>query len=144
MPHIHLGMASPIPYSYGSGGRTNWQVADILEAKYGVIGHFAEMRRPVIVDAVTGQMQRAFTGLVSGKPPNKDVLRPAMDAIQRDFRKFIMTRQLDGQVRGVPTAAALHGVNHRLKHPYAKRGARPSFIDTGLYIGGFKAWFDDA
>jgi len=43
-------------------------------------------------------------------------------------------------IPGVPTKAALRGVNHRLKHPYRRRGARPSFVDTSLYMSSFKAW----
>jgi hypothetical protein len=38
--------------------------------------------------------------------------------------------------------AALHGVSHRFKHPYARRARRPSFIDTGLYQNSFAAWVD--
>jgi hypothetical protein len=143
MPSFHFGVV-PIPYTYGSGARRNTlDVARILEAKYRPIGNFVDMRKTVIADIGARQIGMAIRGLVSGQPPNKNVLQPAMDRIQTDFRKFIITRQLDGRVKGVPTAAAQHGVNHRFKHPYARRASRPSFVDTGLYIGAFRAWFED-
>jgi len=41
---------------------------------------------------------------------------------------------------GVPTRAALMGVNSRLKKRRGKR--RPSFRDTGLYQASFMAWVD--
>jgi hypothetical protein len=38
------------------------------------------------------------------------------------------------------SAAADAGVNHRKKRPYAKRDARPAFVDTGLFVSSFRAW----
>jgi hypothetical protein len=46
-------------------------------------------------------------------------------------------------LRGVPTKAALKGINHRLRHPYRKSNPRrPSFVDTGLYVASFRAWME--
>ena len=67
----------------------------------------------------------------------------AMNAIQARFKTYLESEEIAGTATpGVPTLAARHGVNHRLKHPYRKRAARPSFVDTGLYQSSFKAWID--
>ncbi len=59
------------------------------------------------------------------------------------FRIFIDQKELDGVIPGVPTQAALRGVNHRLMRPYAKSNpVRPSFKDTGLYEASFRAWVE--
>ena len=63
--------------------------------------------------------------------------------IETRFRHFLSQKEMDSLgVPGVPTKAALAGVSHRFKHPYAKRAPRPSFIDTGLYEASFRAWVE--
>jgi hypothetical protein len=58
------------------------------------------------------------------------------------FNEFIDRRGMDG-MPGVPTDAARLGINHRLKHPYAKANPeRPSFKDTGTYMQSFTAWVE--
>ena len=71
------------------------------------------------------------------------------------FKQFLAMRQIEGfGIPGVPTQAALNGVNHRFKNPrgkwtgkgkdrkFQRNPRRPSFIDTGMYQASSKAWFD--
>jgi hypothetical protein len=68
----------------------------------------------------------------------------AESAIKTEFNKFIDSKAMDGVQPGVPTAAALAGVNHRLKHPYAKGNpVRPSFKDTGLFEQSMRSWIEE-
>jgi hypothetical protein len=123
--------------------KTTAEVAEILEAKYGVMDTFAFARLPDIAakleDSIAGQLETMMMGgHASGNP-----FASAESAIETMFRDFLFKQQIESfGIAGVPTAAALRGVNHRLKHPYAKGNPRrPSFIDTGLYMAHFKAWF---
>jgi hypothetical protein len=61
--------------------------------------------------------------------------------IDDTFHKFLDSKEMETLgIPGVPTAAALKGVSHRLK---LKKGApRPSFIDTGMYQAHFKSWVE--
>lgn len=139
---LHLGVAEQ-GYSYGSQPRTTGDVAEILEAKYGVIGHFVADNRALFTDQLAEHFNKAVGEIVSGRPAPADPMRGAMDRVERTFRSYIRARSLDGRVAGVPTKASLRGVSHRLKQPYKARGARPSFIDTGLYIKSFRAWIEE-
>ena len=67
----------------------------------------------------------------------------AESKIENMFKKAISGKEFDSLIPGVPTEAAKRGVNHRLAHPYAKRGPRPSFLDTSLYSSSFKSWVED-
>jgi hypothetical protein len=66
----------------------------------------------------------------------------AETAITTMFKQFLATGAIEHMgIPGVPTQAAKDGVNHRLKHPYAKSNPRrESFIDTGAYSAHFIAW----
>lgn len=145
---IHLGVMD-VPYSNPaetkpgggrrSGTQTTGDVATWLEEKYEVIAHYAEYD----MDNITREIGNAYAGSLEtfmqrGVMP-KAPLAPAMGAIQRNFRQFLTEEKIATMgVSGVPTAAAIAGVNHRKK---AKKGARrPSFIDTGLYQKSFLAW----
>jgi len=138
MPKLHFGVTL-VPYTYGSSGRTTHQVAEILEGKYTIMETFARDNEKEIRSLLAAQAGRYAKMAVKGREPN---LQPALDQIKRMFRSYILSRKLDGRVKGVPTKASLLGINHRLKHPYAKRAPRPSFFDTGLYVNAFKAWVE--
>jgi hypothetical protein len=139
---LHLGVTE-VPYTYGSRHRTTGDVAKILESKYGVVRRFVDDNRDQLIELFGKEAGKAVSAAITGKPEVSEPLQGALDRLQRSFRKYILARSLDGRVAGVPTAAAVRGINHRLKHPYAKRNhPRQSFFDTGLYIGAFKAWFD--
>lgn len=131
---------------------TTGDVAQILEARYGIMGMFYLLRGDDIQHAIEELFKDRLEALQLGQPPGQF---PAhLDDVEQSFRNFLDTRQMDGRAPGVPTQASLNGVNHRLKHPYRRyiyrRGrrtnrrapSRPSFIDTGLYQASFRAWIE--
>lgn len=121
--------------------KTSYDVAVILEEKYGLFSvyadQYAEVMAQHISEDVAGSME---TFLMTGRFP-AEPLPQAADAIGKDFQKFIYTREVESVgIPGVPTQAALMGVNKRLK---TKKGARrPSFIDSGILESSLKAWFE--
>jgi hypothetical protein len=146
-PKVTLGTAkrgkvsAPKPSSSG-GTKTTAEVAEILEDKYHVQELFFEERGADIAGALEQSMADALENLLLGAPPNVDATLGATSAIDAMFKQFLSGEGLNGIEPGVPTRAALMGVSHRFKHPYAHRGPRPSFIDTSLYVSNFKSWID--
>lgn len=148
---LHLGVID-LPYANAprkhrskakSGTQTTGDVATFIEADYALMETFYERHaedvvEPALMDAVDG----AFEDLLSGAPLDVSVFGTAEGKIDDAFRKSLDAREYDGIIPGVETQAAADGVDHRKKHPYAKRAARPSFVDTGLYQANFKSWVD--
>jgi hypothetical protein len=131
--------------------KTTFDVAERLEAKYHVMElFFEEVGVDLIAEALEHSVNGAIKKVLMGAPMADEPLSPskqgpvseAMSEIEAAFKHFLSLKFLDGVAPGVATKASLKGVNHRMKHPYAKRPSRPSFIDTGLYEANFKAWID--
>jgi hypothetical protein len=146
---LHLGVID-IPYSQGSSrspkkGATTGDVADILEDKYHVMEHFWQSPRgQKIADAVVTDMADFMADRMGGSGENQPSFIAAMSVAKTEFVEFIDSREMDGLgYPGIPTKAALNGVNHRFLRPYAKNNpARPSFRDTGTYEDAFTAWME--
>lgn len=121
-------------------GLTTADVAQILEDKYGIYAAFYRVNEQFVSNEITASLSGALQSLLMGQVV--DPWGPAMQAIQSRFQDFINSRQAESVgLKGVPTKAALMGVNHRLKHPYARSNPRrPSFRDTGLYVRSFRSW----
>jgi hypothetical protein len=141
MPTLHLGV-NDMPYA--TGGKTTGDVAEILEARYGVMAAFVVMREGAIGSAVEESLMGAIENMMMGGPVlgRGQALAGALSEIEALFKAALSAKAFDGVIGGVPTGASLKGVSHRFKKPYAKRGSRPSFIDTGLYQSSFRAWTD--
>jgi hypothetical protein len=131
--------------------KTTFDVAERLEERYHVMElFFEEVGIDLIAKALEHSVEGAIQNVLMGSPASDEPLSPskqgplseAMSEVETAFKHFLSLQFLDGVARGVPTQAALKGVNHRMKHPYAPRPSRPSFIDTGLYETNFKAWID--
>jgi hypothetical protein len=140
---LHLGVYD-VPYSDEHGkGKTTGDVAEILEDKYGVMDAFAFAHLPDIAKELEDSIAGSLETLMMGGRPDPNPFAKAESAITAMFKNFLATSAIEHLgIEGVPTLAALNGVNHRLKHPYAKGNSRrPSFIDTGLYSANFTAWF---
>jgi hypothetical protein len=125
--------------AYGKGKSTG-DIAQILEAKYHIMRTFYEMNARDIASAVEKSMVGSVINMVNGQPGPIKPDAQAMSDIETAFKESLSMRAYDGVIKGVPTAASLGGVSHRFKRPYAKRPARPSFINTGLYQSSFTAW----
>jgi hypothetical protein len=122
-----------------SGEQTTGDVAQWLENKYHVMEAYFAINAQKIGDELAESRMGALENEMMGAPVGQDPYAGAMEDIDQGFRDFLTN---DGMAQlglpGVPTEAALRGVNHRLK---IKKGApRPSFIDTGNYQASFKAW----
>lgn len=123
--------------------KTTGEVAQILEDKYHIMEIFFNLHSAFIGDEIAESYAEAVESLLMGGPGTINPSAAAMSSINDDFNKFLALREMDGLgYPGVPTQAALRGVSHRFAHPYARRPSRPSFVDTGLYRGSFRAWTD--
>ena len=141
---LHLGVAD-LPY-VAAPGATTGDVAEWLENKYHIMEVFFHEREGEIAAALLNSVEGAMEDLLSGKPI-KDILQKGLgtqagaDVIKNMFMQFIDSQAMDRLgYPGVPTAASLKGVNHRLK--INKGSPRPSFRDTGLYESSFQSWID--
>lgn len=149
MTTLHLGVLD-VPYvnapsgtkgKSAAGEKTTGDIAEILEAKYGIFQTFVEIHGDDVAKALEDSVAGALESVLMGAPPRNDLHGAGTSKIETMFKDFLSKQEMDGRgVAGVPTQAALKGVNHRLKR---KRGApRPSFIDTGLYQSSMRAWVD--
>jgi hypothetical protein len=151
MPTLHLGVVE-IPYSSlakgkkakaAMGAETTGDVAGWLENKYHIMEFFFGRHEADIAAVLEDGMAGSLESLLMGAPVSANPFGTAEGQIDKMFRRFLDREEMAGQL-GVPTQAALNGVSHRKKHPYASRNARrPSFIDTGLYQASFKSWVEN-
>ena len=132
------------PRKVASGTQTTGDVATWLENRYQVMAIFAYLHEKEIKAAIEEGLVGELENRLMDAPPNRDAFGAATSQIETVFRDFLDNDEIAklGMVPGVPTAAALRGVNHRMMHPYARRAARPSFLDTGLYSASFRAWIE--
>ena len=130
----------PVRTRSANRGTTTGDVAKILEEKYHIMQVFFDENTQVIVEYLEDSVAGALESLLLGAPAvTFGPFGEGTRRIEKRFRDFIIRQEIeDLGIPGVPTAAALAGVNHRLK---IKRGhRRPSFVDTGLYVQSFRAW----
>ena len=125
----------------GGDVSTTGDVAQILEDKYAVMSTFVLLHEPEIADALANGLAGTLESIIQGAPPPENPYAGGEEAITQMFRTFLDSREIESTgIPGVPTEAALRGVSHRFKHPFAKRASRPSFIDTGTYQTSMRAW----
>lgn len=143
MTVLHLGVID-LPYSDKDGNKSTGQVAQILEDKYHVMEIFAEENIEMIGDALVNSVEGAIESLLMGASEGLDPFGTATSGIKNRFSEFILHSEIEKLgYPGIPTQAALDGVSHRKKHPYAKKNKRrPSFYDSGLYESSFISWVD--
>ena len=140
MRTLHLGVTD-LPYAFRVEGETTGEVAEILEARYEVMQTFFDRNEAKIAGALEASLAGALDTLLAGGPPAQNVLGAAESSIEELFKDFLTNREIEQPARdGIPTMAAVMGVNHRLKRKSGPR--RPSFIDTGLYQASFKVWME--
>jgi len=149
---LHLGVID-IPYA-DNAGQTTGSVAQILEDRYNILGVFAEVDDQKIADAIASSLGGALKNLMLGQPPTATPLAEAEQDITARMKDFISSQEVERlSLPGVPTQAALDGVNHWFKNPrgkwkgkgkkkkFVKNPPRPSFIDTDTYHSNLLAWF---
>lgn len=129
-----------VPY-VDADGITTGDVAEIIEAKYGLLGdgfvpaHIDDMGQ-IMAESVQGSIEALIGGGVQVHPFAEGCAK-----ISTLMKRFLTSQEAETVgLPGVPTGAALKGVNKRLK---TKRGARrPSFIDTGSMEAAYVCWAD--
>jgi len=148
---LHLGVVD-LPYSARArtkaaagraGTKTTGDVAGWLEDRYHPMEVFWNEKTEEIVGDLEDALQGSIETMLMGGPPSLAPFGSGISKVEDRFRAFITSKDIEKVgIPGVPTQAALRGVSHRFKRPYARRSARPSFVDTGLYVASFKAWID--
>jgi len=130
-----------VPYDNKSGTSDTVTVAKILEAKYGLFSAFYRRHEQDIKALLIDSLEGALENLHAGGVAPADPFTSSMQKLQGMFRQFLFTGEVERMgLDGVPTQAALDGVNHRLKR---KKGVRrPSFIDTGTMELAFRSWVE--
>jgi hypothetical protein len=144
VPQAKKGKANK-PVKASSGATiTTGDVAEILEEKYGILDSFAFARLPDIAKTLENSIAGELENLMMGAPVTGSPFKGAESSIATMMKQFVSSQAVESMgIAGVPTQAALDGVNHRLKHPYAKGNPRrPSFFDTHLMVNSYTAWFD--
>lgn len=136
---VCLGVVD-MPYDYGDTSKTTFEVAEALEDRYQLFSHFFDSHRSAIIREVGETVAYALINHIQhGAPFSSGEL---LGETMQEFNIFLENEEMAGlSVDGVPTQAALEGVNSRLKIERGER--RPSFIDGGLFKSSFIAWIDD-
>lgn len=139
MPVLHLGVID-LPYTHGRKSVTTGDVAGWLENRYHVMEVFYQQNDAFVARSLEQSVSGALENLLMGAPPSVNAFAGGTDKIEDRFKTFLSTRKMEKLgYPGVPTQAALDGINHRFKNPRTGKH-RPSFIDTGQYQASFKAW----
>ena len=138
MPIIHLGVVD-IPYTEGT--QTTGDVAEQLEDKYHIFQVFYEQHKEDVATDLESSLAGQLENMMAGSPPPNKPFGSAESAIEDRMKRFLSEGEMEKLgYPGVPTGAALRGVNSRLK---IKKGApRVSFIDTGLLESSMVCWVD--
>jgi hypothetical protein len=136
---LHLGVYD-VPY-VDADGITTGDVAEILEAKYGLLGDgFVPVHENDIGTAMAEGVQGAIEAMVTGTAI--DPYAEGCSKIATLMKHFLTTQEAETVgLPGVPTQAAIMGVNRRLKIANGPR--RPSFIDSSLMVASYTAWVTD-
>ena len=145
VPQAKKGKANkPIKPKSDAGTKSTGEVAEILEEKYGILETFAFARLPDIAKELENSIAGELENMLMGAPASGNPFQGAESAITTMMKQFIASQAIEHMgIEGVPTQAAIDGVNHRLKRPYVKANPRrPSFIDTSLYMDSMTCWFD--
>jgi len=125
---------------------TTDDVANILEAKYGLFSNFTEMYTGDIaeilaesISATTENLfKRTFRQIFGGEKP--DPYAKGLQEIEDLFKEYLDNEWLTGVVAGVPTKDALRGYHRMLGKAGRYTGVRrPSFVDTATLRNSIKA-----
>lgn len=136
---VSIKHGSPVNPAPAQVRQTTGEVADYLEEHYGVLTHFAEKYHDFIQQELVTSVEHSLLNMLMGAPLGSSPFLEAGENIAQKFREFLDREEIAGMgVPGVPTRAALRGVNPRLKGGIGPR--RPSFIATGTYQRCVKVW----
>ena len=132
-------------------GNSDWDTLDVanhLEQNYDLFSTFANEKRQQIADHLSDGLEQAIARIIAGQAYKRE-LNNTVAVIGKDLRNWITTKEAEGALapgKGkypVPTQAALDGKSKKRKYPYAKGNRRPSFIDSGIFVGSIKSWIEE-
>lgn len=137
---LHFGV-NEVAYSDPGvkGATTTGEVAQILEDKYSVMEVFWEAHKEEVIQSVGNALQERIESILQGNRPKSGQVK--IDRAEVMFRQYLNNDEWQS-MKGHVIAAAMGGVNLRKKDKQVK-GARPAFIDTGLYQQSARIWLDD-
>ena len=138
------------------GGLSSYDLGKILEEKYTLFSSYVEMHHAKIESELCEALVGAFETFQATGHIAKQPLDSAGQQLTKDLKQFIYKEELAGKVGGVPTQAALEGINTRTlsgktprkvkagqKFKRVKTGVRrTSFIDTGIFEASTKVWIE--
>ena len=141
LPYADAGSGKRRAKKSSSGSITTLGVARILESRYHIMEVFYELHGDMIADELMKGYERAAESIAMGAPIDLDPTADFSAKIENRFHEFLTNKEMDNLgIPGVPTKASLMGQSRRFKRQYKRRASRPSFVDTGLYVGAFKVW----
>ena len=119
-------------------------VANILEGKYGIVETFSTIHEDEIKNIMHEGFKEVAERVMAEREGHttakiKNLMKPSTKQVEELFKSFLDHEEMNGMAEGVPTRAAMRGIRHG-RGRKTKRGARPSFIDTGIYRASFRAW----
>ncbi|MEX3914885.1 hypothetical protein AB4Y43_01375 [Paraburkholderia sp. BR10872] len=140
IPQAKKGKANKPVHVVNPTEQTTGDVATWLENKYQVMERFVDLHQKDINQAIEKSVSGALESLMMGAPASFNPFGAAASEIETLFKFTYLDKEeiVKTGAAGVPTEAALKGVNHRLKK--GKGASRPSFIDTGQYESTMKVW----
>lgn len=124
------------PQSYEAGKADTEDVAEILEAKYGVMQKFYDSEKEKIAESMTDSLSNILEDAMNGIPQQKNAFGNMENKIEAQFHDFLDAEKISGD--GIPTKSAISGY-HRFKK---NTGRRPSFVDEGLYRNNMQVRVD--
>lgn len=133
---LHLGVNDVLE----PNGFPTFDLATLLEEKYGLFSAYAERHGQDIADELAQSVSDAITLVAAGRTKGNP-FRDGEEAITAGFKRFLDSREIETMgIPGVPTAAALMGKSARRKRTRGPR--RPSFIDSGTLRINFRSWVE--
>jgi hypothetical protein len=121
---------------------TTGDLAEILEAKYDLFRGFYEIHAEEISNVLAESLEGALEDLTGAGHVPEDPYYEGCERIREMFQKWLDTGEVESAgLIGVPTQAALKGINHR-KSKFQRGARRPSFEDTMILRDSLSAWVE--
>lgn len=127
-----------IAYSSEAGNVTTGDVAEFLESSYGVMRIFAEEYEYRIGQWLADGLADQIQDMANGAPRAADPFADGEQQIERAFRQFIASGEIERINPDLPSQAAIEGRSKRRKRSSGPR--RVSLVDTGNYVASFRCW----
>ena len=121
---------------------TTYEVAQILEDNYHVMGTFYALKQEKIANFLADSIGNAFQDRIQGRTIGRSPTYDAEQKIEALFRSFLDANEMN-KLSIALTGIAISAVAARGYSKRRKRNplGRPAFIDTGTYRISFRCIF---